>query len=54
MINVGIFTGYFSYDLQEAIDKIKALGFTTVQLDLEFRDLDMARLPCQGLKLQPR
>lgn len=42
MINVGIFTGYFPYGLQEVIDKIKALGFSTVQLDLDFRDLDMS------------
>jgi sugar phosphate isomerase/epimerase len=42
MIHVGIFTGYFPYGLQETIDKIKALGFTTVQLDLDFRDMDMS------------
>ena len=42
MINVGIFTGYFPYGLQEVIDKIKAIGFSTVQLDLDFRDLDMS------------
>jgi len=42
MIHVGIFTGYFPYGLQEVIDKIKAIGFTTVQLDLDFRDMDMS------------
>ncbi len=42
MISVGIFTGYFPYGLQEVIDKLKALGFTTAQLDLDFRDLDMS------------
>lgn len=41
MIQVGIFTGYFPYGLQEVIDKIKAHGFSTVQLDLDFRDMDM-------------
>ncbi|MCP4397713.1 MAG: sugar phosphate isomerase/epimerase [bacterium] len=42
MIPVGIFNGYFPYSLQESIEKIKALGFSTVQLDLCFKDLDMS------------
>lgn len=42
MIQVGIFTGYFPYGLQEVITRIKANGFNTVQLDLDFRDMDMS------------
>ena len=39
MISVGIFNGYFPYTLEESIKRIKALGFTSVQLDLCFKDL---------------
>lgn len=42
MIQVGIFTGYFPYTLDETAKKIRALGFNTVQLDLVFKDLDMS------------
>lgn len=42
MISVGIFNGYFPYTLQQSIQKIKALGFSTVQLDLCFKDMDMS------------
>ncbi len=42
MMQVGIFTGYFSYGLHETARKIRALGFNTVQLDLHFKDLDMS------------
>ena len=42
MISVGIFTGYFPYGLNEVIDKMKALGFSNAQLDLDFRDMDMS------------
>ena len=41
MIQVGIFTGYFPYTLEESARKIKALGFNTVQLDVTFKDLDL-------------
>jgi sugar phosphate isomerase/epimerase len=41
MISVGIFNGYFPYTLDETIKKIKALGFTCVQLDLAFKDMDL-------------
>lgn len=41
MITVGIFTGYFPHPLDEAIRRIKALGFNTVQLDPTFKDIDM-------------
>lgn len=40
MFHVGIFTGYFPYDLQEVINRLKGHGFSTVQLDLDFRDMD--------------
>jgi len=42
MIHVGIFTGYFPYGLAEVITRIKGHGFTTVQLDLDFRDMDLS------------
>ena len=42
MISVGIFNGYFPYTLEESIKKIKALGFSTVQLDLVFKDMDFS------------
>ena len=38
MISVGIFNGYFPYALGESIARLKALGFTSVQLDLCFKD----------------
>jgi sugar phosphate isomerase/epimerase len=42
MIQVGIFTGYFPYSLEETAKKIKAIGFNTVQLDVSFKDIDLA------------
>lgn len=42
MLQVGIFTGYFPYGLEETARKIRDLGFNTVQLDLTFTDLDLA------------
>ncbi|HWA43162.1 MAG TPA: sugar phosphate isomerase/epimerase [Hypericibacter adhaerens] len=42
MIQVGIFTGYFPYTLKEQAQKIRALGFNTVQLDLAFKDIDFS------------
>jgi sugar phosphate isomerase/epimerase len=41
MIPVGVFNGYFPYGLKETIAKVKAAGFSTVQLDLSFKDIDM-------------
>ncbi len=41
MIQVGIFTGYFPYDLETTARKIRDLGFNTVQLDLHFTDIDL-------------
>jgi sugar phosphate isomerase/epimerase len=42
MMQVGIFTGYFPYSLEETARKIRALDFNTVQLDLEFKDMDLS------------
>jgi len=41
MLQVGIFTAYFPYTLEETARKIRAQGFNTVQLDLMFKDLDL-------------
>lgn len=43
MISVGIFTGYYPYTLAETIEKIKKDGMNCVQLDLEFKDIDLSR-----------
>jgi sugar phosphate isomerase/epimerase len=42
MISVGIFNGYFPYTLEESVKRIKALGFTAVQLDLSFKGMDLS------------
>ena len=42
MIQVGIFTGYFPYTLEETAKRIRAIGFNTVQLDASFKDMDLA------------
>jgi sugar phosphate isomerase/epimerase len=42
MIQVGIFSGYFPYDLETTASKIRELGFNTVQLDLHFKDIDLS------------
>ena len=42
MISVGIFNGYFPYTLEESVKRIKAHGFTSVQLDLSFKDMDLS------------
>ncbi len=42
MMQIGIFNGYFPYDLKEQARKIKALGFNAVQLDLAFKDIDFS------------
>jgi Sugar phosphate isomerases/epimerases len=43
MISVGIFTGYYPYTLAETIEKAKKDGMNCVQLDLEFKDIDLSR-----------
>src|ERR1044071_1607687 len=42
MIQVGIFTGYFPYSLEETAKRIRSIGFNTVQLDVNFKDIDLA------------
>ena len=41
MMQAGIFTGYFPYSLKETAEKIRALDFNTVQLDMKFKDIDL-------------
>jgi sugar phosphate isomerase/epimerase len=41
MIPVGIFNGYYPYTLDEVTKKIKSQGFSTVQLDLTFKDMEL-------------
>ncbi|MCB7066365.1 sugar phosphate isomerase/epimerase [Enterocloster citroniae] len=43
MLSVGIFTGYYPYTLSESIEKIKRDEMNCVQLDLEFKDIDLSR-----------
>jgi sugar phosphate isomerase/epimerase len=42
MISVGIFNGYYPYSLEESITRMKRDGFSCVQLDLSFKDMDLA------------
>ena len=42
MMHAGIFTGYYPYALEETAKKIASQGFTTVQLDLHFKDIDLS------------
>lgn len=42
MIQVGIFTGYFPYALEETARRIRDIGFNTVQLDVTFKDMDLS------------
>lgn len=42
MLQVGIFSGYFPYELEKTAKTIKGHGFNTVQLDLEFKDMDLS------------
>ncbi len=41
MIQIGIFTGYFPYSLEETARKIRELNFNTVQLDVTFKNMDV-------------
>jgi len=41
MIQVGIFTGYFPYGLEETATRIRTHGFNTVQLDVGFKDMEL-------------
>jgi sugar phosphate isomerase/epimerase len=40
-MHAGIFTGYYPYGLEETAKRIQSQGFTTVQLDLHFKDIDL-------------
>ena len=42
MMHAGIFTGYYPYGLEDTAKKIASQGFTTVQLDLHFKDIDLS------------
>ncbi|GGB06967.1 xylose isomerase [Brucella endophytica] len=42
MMQVGIFSGYFPYGLEETAKKIRALDFNTAQLDMHFKDIDLS------------
>lgn len=42
MLSVGIFNGYYPYTLEESIRRIKRDGFSCVQLDLSFKDMDLS------------
>ncbi|MDF2652003.1 MAG: hypothetical protein K0Q73_7808 [Paenibacillus sp.] len=42
MISVGIFNGYYPYTLAETISRIQKDGFSSVQLDLSFKDMDLS------------
>lgn len=44
MISVGIFNGYYPHSLKEQIKRIKAHGFSCVQLDLDFKDIDFSKI----------
>lgn len=43
MLSVGIFTGYYPYNIDEVIRRIKATDFNCVQLDVSFKDCDAAK-----------
>jgi len=42
MMQAGIFTGYFPYDLKKTAEVIRGHNFNTVQLDLHFKDMDLS------------
>lgn len=43
MIQVGIFTGYYPYSIDETIRRVKEDGFSCVQLDVSFKDCDATK-----------
>ncbi len=43
MLSVGIFTGYYPYNTDEVIRRIKDSDFNCVQLDVSFKDCDAAK-----------
>lgn len=42
MIQVGIFTGYFPYTLDETAKRIRRANFNTVQLDVGFKGMELS------------
>ena len=42
MIQVGIFTGYYPYMLEETAQRIRNSDFNTVQLDVNFKEMDLS------------
>lgn len=42
MMQTGIFTAYFPFSLEETAKQIRALDFNTVQLDMQFEDIDLS------------
>lgn len=41
MMQCGVFSGYFPYDLKKSAEVIRGHGFNCVQLDLQFKDVDV-------------
>ena len=41
MLSVGIFSAYYPYGLEESVRRIREDGFSCVQLDLSFKDMDI-------------
>jgi sugar phosphate isomerase/epimerase len=52
MIQVGIFTGYFPYGLEETARRIREINFNTVQLDVSFKDIDLVAGKIDSVKCQ--
>ncbi|MFN3226615.1 MAG: sugar phosphate isomerase/epimerase family protein [Hyphomicrobiales bacterium] len=42
MMQTGIFSGYFPYELEKTAKVIRDHGFNTVQLDMHFKDVDVS------------
>ncbi len=42
MIQLGIVSGLFNYSVEEAAKRIRGLGFNTVQLQWDFKDIDLS------------
>jgi sugar phosphate isomerase/epimerase len=42
MMQTGIFSGYFPYELKKTAEVIRGHDFNTVQLDLHFKDVDVS------------
>ncbi|OHZ00433.1 sugar phosphate isomerase/epimerase [Salinicola sp. MIT1003] len=42
MMQTGIFSGYFPYELEKTAKVIRSHNFNTVQLDMHFKDMDLS------------